>query len=566
MALALWKQHAGTNFSPAEYEEYNPIVIAPGLLCGAEVPSADHYSIVTRSPVTGSIICATSNTNFGLTLKLAGLDALVCIGRCKTLSIIQLSKINADFSSADRLSNSPISLSKRLLNTQSEDGLLIIGPAGEQRIPFASLICEGESIGRGGLGAVFGYKNIKALQVYANDRKQQATANGDMVRKLQVAYYKACEKSAFVKDTQQFGDAELIKHAIKDGWAPIKNFSLRTDPRLIHLSGKEQTRRFGRQLHSCRNCMFQCRHAATGPGGQALLLPTCTEALMLGSNLGCFDPKKVAIWLNTCIENGLDPISVGAILGWAIVAQKKGILPWLPDITFDDKGVSVRTVIESIAQGRGPGHQLGMGLRKLTETYGGTEFAYMIRNLEIGPVDYRGAWGQGLCDALGNGFMFVPETLLPRLKGASVRGKASWVYASENLFFAMDTIGYAYKQTIPTLFEGVLGNALLRFKPIAQVVMRLFPSHATKLIAPNFFSRVLSAVFGEPCSAQDVIKLGMRVWELQQEINESLGQTNEDETLPEYFLQNPSSNYPHDDIVPLQILLKEYKKLRSRSK
>lgn len=563
LALRLWEKYADdTVTDPSSYEAGNPIVIACGLLTNTSTPSGDLFCIATRSPATGRMTVGRSSASFGPALKAAGYDALVIRGRSRRPVIMLVESEGMSVLNSERFIGFSTIRITELMTRDQFDCVLSIGPAGEQRVPYASVVCDGKSIGRGGIGAVFGFKNVKAVIVNGNPAEHQATLSEE-TSKIQKTLFNVCDKSPFAKRLRSEGSVSLMSEANAGGWLPIHNYTLRTDPRAFYLGGSEQRRRYGDCYNSCSSCHISCYHAVTDTNGRIqTLLPQYETAAMLGTNLGIFDPDKVQRLLRTCIEDGVDPVSMGNILGWAIMARSHGILSMVPDLEHGGVEALVK-VIDAAAYRKGAGEILGIGLEALVQRFGGAEWACLNGGLEMGPYDIRGAFGQGLYDAVGTDVPFLPEVMLPRLCGAKPKVLARWAIFNEEICYALESLGICPISAVSVLYEGYGGNGLLRKPALARLLMK----HARRpwrLVSSKLFASLIKSMYGGKFSAMELMRLGHDVWRLQMALDSKLGKDRFGAgTLPDYFQINPDSNYPKDQVVPLRRLLEAYWFLRS---
>ncbi|MDY4611855.1 MAG: aldehyde ferredoxin oxidoreductase N-terminal domain-containing protein [Sphaerochaetaceae bacterium] len=562
LALRLWEDYADETVNdPSCYEAGNPIVIACGLLTNTSTPCGDLFCIATRSPATGRMTVGRSSSSFGPALKAAGYDALVVRGRSRRPVVMVVESEGMSVLNSERFIGFSTSRISELMTRDQYDCVLSIGPAGEQKVPYASVVCDGKSIGRGGIGAVFGFKNVKAVVVNGNPSEHLSTPT-IATSKLQKTLFGVCETSPFAKRLRSEGSATLVADANEGGWLPLVNYTLRTDPRTFYLGGSEQRRRYGDCFNSCSSCPISCYHAITDTTGKIqTLLPQYEAVAMLGANLNIFDPDKVQRLLQTCIEDGVDPVSMGNILGWAIMARRHGVLPMLPDIEHGGVDALVK-VIDAAAYRKGAGETLGLGLEALVENFGGGEWAYMSGGLEIGPYDIRGAFGQGLYEATGSEFPFLPEVVLPRLRDVQPKTLARWAVFNEDLCHALESIGICPMLAVSALYEGYAGNRLLRSPFLARLLMR-HSRRPWKLAAPKIFVSLVSSMFGGKLSASELLEMGRGAWRLQMDLDAKLGKERfGGGALPDYFQINPESNYPKDEVLPLRRLLEAYWMLR----
>jgi len=650
LALKLWERYADdTVTDPSRYEAGNPVVIACGLLTNTSTPCGDLFSIVTRSPATGRMTVGISSASFGPALKAAGYSALVIRGRSRRPVIMQIETDGMSVMNSERFIGYSTTRISDLMTRDPYDCVLAIGPAGEQRVPYASVVCDGTSIGRGGIGTVFGFKNIKAVIVNGNpaipfepavqprseepdvpqpvqdsdghavaseapavavasspqtdivpgvssalpsvapsedDRESESVSAGQghdaavserqvpeagsemagdiaKIAKLRKKLANINDVSPMARRLRSEGEVTLMAEANAAGWIPISNFSLRTDPRTFYLGGAEQRRRHGDCYNSCSSCSLSCYHAVVDTNGKVeTLLPQYEAMAMLGANLGIYDPVKVQRLLNACVEDGVDPVSMGNILGWAMVSRRHGLLCQIPDIEHGGVDVMVK-VIDAASYRKGSGEILGIGLEALVGMFGGADWAYLVGGLEMGPYDVRGAFGQGLYEAIGTDVPFLPEVVVPRLNGAPAHVMARWAVFNEDICYALESLGICPMFASMVLYEGFVSNRSLRHRRIAGLLMR-HVRRPCRLASPKLFVSLLRALFGGKLTSAQFLALGTNVWKLQMDLDERMGGFRFGSgALPDYFQINPESNHPQDRVVPLRPLLEAYWALRS---
>lgn len=553
LAARIWAAFAGDKIDVQNsYESDNPIVITSSSLTNCTVPGGEVTAIAFRSPVSGSLCINSIPNTVGMRLAGFGYSALVMIGRMRRPAIVDIRKSGVGFDVSETFIGYTVSQMESMIGCGPMTTCMSIGPAGEQKVPFAAVICEGEVTGRGGLGCVFGFKNIKALAITGFDTAiSYGKAHVEEVDKALEKLRGVLSESRFCASMQNSGSACLIKAAGKYGWAPVDNYSRRTDPRLFHISGDEICRRYGSDHSGCINCPVLCRHRTY----DGIMIPGYEASLMLGSNLGCFEMDRIIERYAQCLDMGLDPVSTGNVLGWAKKASESGVADLLGEgFSFVDNS-KVLPLIEMIAKRIGPGEPLSYGVYALGKAFENDTFAYSIRGLECGPYDYRGAYAQCVSDCLGFWFPNFFEIHTRLCKKEHVR----WQILNERLVMGLESFGLSRSLIVPTVIEG---------HKYLDKECSIIPKTVINKLKPNLCAEVLSAMFGQTIQAKDILELGDRTWLLIYEINKALGfemLSDYDGILPDHFSIDPESNHKDSSIVPIRELFDEYCFLRKQT-
>ena len=401
---------------------------------------------VSGTEQTCIVFCspATGNlafNNFFSSLSVAPYTALVIVGRLKKKGVVKYESGTCSFEYTDSLSDK---------NTSEINSVypncIACGRAGDNAVTFATCIHNNHTTGRGGLGYVFAAKNIKALVLEKEEKESSVRIN----------------------------DNKLIQLANRYGWAPVSNFSLRYDPRLFYLC----------PVKSPSSIPYDAR-------------------LMLGSNCNTFDISKVQKRYEFCIENSLDPVSAGNILG-AYITQNK-------ETDFKDN-TKVMHLLEMLV--------------KNADIYAGLEDElYEINGLECGPYDYRGCFAQSLSDGLGNCF---PVFFALKRTGFS-KDFAKLVSFNEMLVYGLQSLGIS---------ENVIFS-LLDSKPNLKRISYAI-THTIKSTVPF----------------RSILKVGENCRSLIRRVNAHLKILMP--SVPDYFCIEPECNYSDKTVVPFRTLLNNY--------
>lgn len=552
LGARLWAEFAGSDVEEeSTYESNNPIVITASALSNSGMPGCESVSIAFRSPVTGRLCFNVVSDTVGMRLDALGYAALIILGRLRRPAIVDIRKSGVTYNITELFIGYTVSQVESLVGVGPLTTALSIGPAGEQKVPFAAVVCEGMSTGRGGLGCVFGFKNIKAICITGFNTEFKRNGNEDEIRKTSEKLLQLLDDSEYCRRMRRGGSATLIGRASKNGWAPVFNFGRRTDPRLFHLGGEETARHYGNERGGCIACPVMCRHRTE----DGISIPPFESILMLGPNVACFDMDKIIERHALCIDLGLDPVSTGNVMGWASEAWSSGMINLFEnDFSFKDNS-KVLPLIEMIAKRVGPGEPLSFGTFALGSAYHAESFAYTIRGLECGPYDYRGACGQSISDCMG--FWF--DNYFEIHSDVKTKDKAAWAVLNENLVMGLESFGVSPSLIVPTIIEP---NKKLKRR------LTILPKSEINSVKPSEIAGFIYAFTGWDVLPEQILELGERCWRLIYEIDRMLGfdmLEDSEGLLPEHFFIDPDSNHEEPSIVPYRSIVDRYCFLRKQT-
>ena len=369
-------------------------VAAAGHLTGLPLPSSGKLVVAAKSPLTGGYGDGNLGSQAAVSLRRAGYDALVVKGRSPDPSylLVQDDKVEIR-DAADLWGLDSFSAEKRLRERHGEEaGILLIGPGGEKCVSFANIVSQqGRAGGRPGMGAVLGSKNLKAL-VFVGTREIPVADAGELDR-LGAEAKKSLVRAEGYRFWKRQGTTATVEWCQGVGTLPTRNFREAVFEGAETIGG-DAVEKAKTKVRGCPLCNMTCGHVVPDCGGSEAEVDYENVA-MLGSNLGIRDLGQVA-WLNRrADELGLDTISLGSVLGFAMECTERGVggirLPW-----GDFAGASA--LVEDIAYRRGVGEILAQGVRRAAEVFGhGSEaFAMHVKGLEISAYDCRLCPGMAL--------------------------------------------------------------------------------------------------------------------------------------------------------------------------
>jgi aldehyde:ferredoxin oxidoreductase len=379
--LGTWLMH---QYCPAGVDALAPqaplaFVFSP--LVGTPLTTSAKFAVVAKSPLTGRLTDALASSHFAIAGKLTGHDAIVLRGACSAPSVLMIDGSSVRLAPADDLWGRPAADAERELRERMGPAWRVaaIGPAGERRVRYATISHDGRHAGRGGLGAVMGSKWCKAIMVRARTKVPSA----DPAAVLAAA--KELRGRSFGAATAKYRElgtmANLLAfNAISS--LPTRNFTAATFDGATSLGAEEvaELRQVARS--SCASCSIGCEHLYKGPGGKKTRMEY-ENVFALGPLCGVGDADAVIAASSRCDELGLDTISAGGTIAWAMECAEKGLIdaPWL---RFGD-GAALLRAIDEIGARDGLGDLLAEGSRSASRLVGqGSEgFAAHVKGLEL---------------------------------------------------------------------------------------------------------------------------------------------------------------------------------------
>ncbi len=540
LAVKLFVDDVKANLDPLS--KHNELVFATGPLTGTIVPTSGRLALVTKSPLTKTIFFSNTGGHIAPNLKKCGFDALVIKGKAKNPKYLVIYSNNA-IELKDATDLWGLDTRKTFEELMKLEGdkihILVVGPAGENLVSFASIMNDGDhrAFGRGGVGAVMGSKNLKAI-VIKNQTAQIPVDNADLLKNL---VKPAADKIKLVPITRaalpMFGTASLVNLINEIGMFPINNFQKGYDERAEQISGEEIRKSIFQEQEGCFNCPIRCGRMtkvgdAQGKGPEY-------ESLLLGSNTGIFDLETVTKANYECNLLGLDTISTAGTIACVMELVEKGIINE-PNIKFGNKDILV-SLIRKIAMKEGIGEELAEGSRKLALRYNHPEISMEVKGLELPAYDPRGAYGHALGYATSNrggchltGYLAAMEIFAAPKKIArhSTAGKSDLLVLKQHQSAIEDSL-----------------------------VVCAFAGWAVDM---EFYTRFLKAVTGsDEFDVSALMKIGERIYNLERMYNIREGMDPAEDTLPTRFLEeNLEESYRKNPKVPLETMLKDYYNVR----
>jgi aldehyde:ferredoxin oxidoreductase len=379
--LGAWLMHrlAPVGVDPLAPEAPLAFVFSP--LVGTPLTTSAKFAVVAKSPLTGLLNDALSSSHFAIAGKLTGHDAIVVRGAAEEPSALLIDGDGARVEPAADLWGLPAADAEERLRARLGPAWRIaaIGPAGERLVSYATVSHDGRHAGRGGLGAVMGAKNLKAVAVRA------ATKVAPADHQAVLAAARDLRARSFGPATAKYRELGTLANLLAFNaiaTLPTRNFQAATFAEAPQLAAEDLAGMRSVARDSCASCTIGCEHIyATKDGGTARV--EYENVFALGPLCGVADPDAVLTASARCDELGLDTISAGGTIAWAMECAERGLIdaPWL---RFGDADALLRA-LEEIGARTGLGELLAHGSRHAATIVGqGSEaFAPHVKGLEL---------------------------------------------------------------------------------------------------------------------------------------------------------------------------------------
>jgi aldehyde:ferredoxin oxidoreductase len=379
--LGAWLMHrlAPPGIDPLAAEAPLAFVFSP--LVGTPLTTSAKFAVVAKSPLTGMLNDALSSSHFAISGKLTGYDAIVVRGACDRPSALLVDGDGVRVLDVADMWGLPAAEAERRLRERLGRGWrsAAIGPAGERGVLYATISHDGRHAGRGGLGAVLGAKRIKAVAVRAATKV--AAADPQAV----LAAARDLRARSFGPATAKYRELGTLANLLAFNAIaalPTRNFQAATFTGAPQLAAEELAQMRSVARNSCASCTIGCEHIYSARGGKRMRVEY-ENVFALGPMCGVSDPDAVLAASARCDELGLDTISAGGTIAWAMECAERGLIdaPWL---RFGDASALMRA-LEEIGTRQGLGELLAEGSRRAAARVAGgsAEFAPHVKGLEL---------------------------------------------------------------------------------------------------------------------------------------------------------------------------------------
>ncbi len=516
----------------------NMVIFATGPITGTRTPLSGRYVVVSKSPLTGTILDSHSGGRFGTLLKYSGIDAFILTGEAEEWSYLSITPQGVEIHSAEDLIglNTHETTDKIKKEFSGRTSVACIGPAGENQALLSCIINDkGRAAGRGGLGAVLGSKKLKAI-IVSSDIQKTKTAQQEQVREDVLDLFK---KNGVTKNgLPLFGTAVLVNIINAQGMFPTRNFQGGVFEDAEGISGEKILERFLVAKSPCEGCTIGCGRRTKLDSGRSGEGPEYETIWSFGAQCDINSIETIIEANYRCNEYGFDTISLGSTIGCAMELNDRGILS--EDLEFGDEEKLLELIDNAAYQKDEFGTKISNGSYRLADAFGRPELSMSSKKLEFPAYDPRGAVGHGLAYATSNrgGCHLRAYLISPEILGSPIKvdrfdptGKAEIVILMQNLSAFIDSL-----------------------------IMCKFTQFALSI---TDYARIYNVFTGHNISDEALLETGARIYNLERAFNNREGFTRKDDSLPPRFTDEPLPEGPsRDNTVPLEEMLDEYYKLR----
>ncbi|MFA7662081.1 MAG: aldehyde ferredoxin oxidoreductase N-terminal domain-containing protein, partial [Anaerovoracaceae bacterium] len=373
----------------------NKLLFTTGPFTGTGVPCSGKLSVAAKSPATGTINDCSIGGHSANAIKYAGYDMIIVEGQAEKPAIVIIEDDKVTFEDAGELwGMGAHEAEKRLQDRFGREYIfLVIGPAGENMVPMSCINSDYyRQAGRGGIGAVMGSKKVKAIGIKGTGGLAVADIKAlkDKVIKYQQEDVHQDDNN-FVFDA---GTTAFLEACQDGGILPKRNFSDATDEKWTDYNGDVLLSKLAGK-RGCGSCGLGCGNFIQWEDA-IVEGPEYESIAVAGPNADVSNPYDILKFNQVADDMGLDTISAGDVLIWAMEMTEKGIHDF--GIRFGEAD-KMREYLKLMAHKEGVGADLAMGVRAASDKYGGQEFAMHVKGLEYPQYEPRGSWGMAMAYA-----------------------------------------------------------------------------------------------------------------------------------------------------------------------
>ena len=518
----------------------NPICIANGIFAGTPVPVGGKYGLASKSPLTGLVGDSLSGSWFSIALKRAGWDGVVIHGASDKWITVFIDDDRVQFRDASKLFGLGTFATEEAIRAELGDDQVrsaTIGPAGEKGVLFANVTNDGRQAGRTGHGAVWGSKKLKAVSVRGTHGVTVADPETLMQLSFQIS---ETSQGPYTAKYRILGTSTNVLNMNKLGLLPTRNYQEGVFEGAELVSGEYLDAHYKVKKIACAQCPIACEQMSAVPDGPYKGAMTGVEYECLfanGPNLGIDDLRAVIKLIEICDQGGMDAMSGGVTVSWAMETFERGIFtkedfkcakyPEGFEPHFGNAEAAV-TLMEMIRDREGIGDLLSKGTRRAsqivdaergTETY---KWAMNSKGLESPGYDARGlkTFSVGVAVGTRGGCHNRSAAYDPDIQGEVDR------------FSIDDTRGEiaASSEEYAAVYDTL---------PLCKFIRRCFTGKADRAGAWPTIAKLINATTGWNFGYDDVELIGIRAHTIKKAFNIREGWKRADDDLPYRWKHDP---------------------------
>ena len=497
----------------------SPLIFAFSPLVGSPLTTSAKFAVLSKSPLTQRINDSLSSSGFAIAGKKCGYDAIMIVGAAASPTCIVVQNSTINFEPADDVWGASSRHSEQMLGERLGKGFRIaaIGPAGENLVRYATVSHDGRHAGRGGLGAVMGSKMLKALAVRGS--QQTPFAHPEELN----TFSRELSKKSFGPATEKYRELGTVSNLLtfnRLGTLPTRNFQSGSFENAELLSPEVMSQTHERTRASCAACTIGCEHifhatdrtSSSEPAGVRM---EYENLFALGPLCGISDSNVVLEASRLCDELGLDTISAGGSIAFAMECVEHGLLDE-PDLRFGN-GEALLTTLRKIGAREGVGDLLAEGTRIASQRIGqGSEaFAAHVKGLELPGYEPRVLQTMALGFAVGS-------------RGADHNRSGAYQVDFSDHVDRLNIDESAVPLAIETEDEAALMDSLILCKFLRGIFEDRFAAMA----------EMLRLVTGVEHSVEELRATASRIVTAKKLFNIRQGWTPEEDRLPDRFMED----------------------------
>jgi len=526
----------------------NELIFSTSVATGVPLPGFSRYAVVAKSPLTDGFGEAEAGGFWGPELKSAGFDVVIFEGSSEEPVYLWANDGTAELRDASHIWSKTTGDTQAMIREELGDSLIrvaSIGQAGEKLVRYACIMNELKfANGRGGLGAVMGSKGLKAVAVRGHRRPDFADA--DKIRELAKWFADSWQKNPGSLSRSKFGTAEMVLPLNAGGILPTRNFTTGSFEGAEGISGEEMKNTMTTDSEGCFACPIRCKRVVKGRepyvtdpmyGG-----PEYESVAALGSLCAVGDMSAVAYANQLCNAHGLDTISTGCAVAFAMECFENGVLGADEvddlDLRFGRAEAMVK-LVEMIAGREGLGDILAEGVMRASRKIGGDSerYALHVKGKEIPMHDPRGKKGVALQYALSPSGADHMQAAHDAAFEKSVRGvePLGILDTSDRMSLGPDKVKL-FKQL--HLWWGLLDSVC--------ACKFVFVPHACGVFKINHLPEIVNAATGWDTSLLELMTASERSLNQARMFNLREGLKSADDWLPDRLFE-PLKSIPRED-------------------
>jgi aldehyde:ferredoxin oxidoreductase len=536
------------------YSPDNLLCFMNGPITGTEMNMSGRMAIVTKSPLTGTVVDSHHGGWSAARLRWAGYDGLVFKGKADKPVYAYVDSEKVELRDASEIWGRGVHDTVKFFQDrygEKDLSVIAIGQAGENLAKFANWVNEDDrASGRGGTGCIGGTKNLKAVVIKA-DKKMPKAENREAWKAAQTQALAEITDEAYVTSPRKGGlsvhGTNVLMNIINEiGAMPTNNSQTTFFKNHENISGEYVKDNILVGNPTCHACPVACKkevEITEGPyAGLRMESMEYESAWALGANCGNDDIGSIAKLIDQCNNYGLDTIELGNVLSVYMEASQRGYTNGTGGLKWGDFESMVATV-DKIAMREGIGDTLAEGTERIAKSFGHPEIAMTVKGMAIPAYDPRGIKGMGLGYATSN-------------RGAC--HLRAYTPAAEVVFNVLgstdetDPLEYKGKGELTVIFQNV--HTMTDCLDVCKFAT--FPESL------DTFAAQFSAIIGEEVDANYLLEVGERVFNLERYYNNQAGFREGSDYLPERFLKEKGHGPASDSVCELDNMLEEFYTLR----